>query len=200
MGIHRRARIEDLEGRYGWLHRVTAVDPDHPVAVVRFGNGSTVDIPFELLEHHHDGGYTLPGRWRDFIAAMEESAEIPVVEERATVEVRPAPVKQVRVRRRVVREQQVVETPVWHERIAVESVPVNVFVDRAPAPRQEGDVLIIPCVEEVVVVEKRLRVREELRVHVVREQRTHRESVEVRRHEIEIDKSEQPITPKSRGD
>jgi len=101
-------------------------------------------------------------------------------------------VRQVRVRRRVVSEQQVVEIPVWHERIDVETVPVNAFVDRPPEPRQEGDVLVIPCVEEVVVVEKRLRVREELRVRVVREQRTHRETVELRRHEIELDQTEQP--------
>jgi stress response protein YsnF len=203
MAIHRNARIEDLDGNYGWLLRVNAKDEDHPLAVVRFANGATVEVPFELLHHHSDGGYALVGRWADFSRKTEEVAEIPVIAERVTVAVQPAPVKQVRVRRRVVSERQVVETPVWHERIEVDRVPVNAFVEQMPEPREEGDVLIIPCVEEVVVVEKRLRVREELRVRVVREQRIHREAVELRRHEIDIEHSEesQQSNPlKYRGD
>lgn len=202
MGIRRRARIEDLDGRFGWLHRVTAADPNHPLAVVRLGSGSTVEVPFDQLEHHHDGGYSLRGRWRDFVAKGDAVADIPVIAERATVEVRPAPIRQVRVRRRVVRDEQVVEVPVTRERIEVDYVPVNVIVDAVPAPRQEGDVLIIPCVEEVVVVEKRLRVREELRVRVVREQHVHRETVDLRRHEIDIEHTEEPqqTIPKTKGD
>jgi stress response protein YsnF len=202
MGIRRRARIEDLDGRFGWLRRVTAADPNHPLAIVSFGSGATAEVPFDLLEHHDDGGYSLRGRWRDFVRKTQTVADMPVIAERATVAVRPAPVKQVRVRRRVVRGEQVVEVPVARERIEVEYVPVNAFVDSVPTPRQEGDVLIIPCVEEVVVVEKRLRVREEMRVHVVREQQIHRETVELRRHEIDVEHAEEPrqTIPKPKGD
>jgi stress response protein YsnF len=37
-------------------------------------------------------------------------------------------------------------------------------VDQPPALREEGDVLIVPVLEEVVVVEKRLVLKEELRI------------------------------------
>jgi stress response protein YsnF len=37
-------------------------------------------------------------------------------------------------------------------------------VDVAPEPRQEGDTWIIPVIEEVLVVEKRLVVKEEIRL------------------------------------
>lgn len=58
-------------------------------------------------------------------------------------------------------EQQV---PVGREDVSVERVPVGQIVEQAPAPRWEGDTLIIPLVDEVLVVAKRLRVREELRI------------------------------------
>ena len=56
------------------------------------------------------------------------------------------------------------QVTVGREDVAVERVPVDQLVDQAPAPRWEGDTLIVPLVEEVLVVTKRLRVREELRV------------------------------------
>jgi uncharacterized protein (TIGR02271 family) len=51
-----------------------------------------------------------------------------------------------------------------HDEVVVERVPVDRQVDAAPSPRQEGDTLVIPVVEEVLVVEKRLVVREEVRI------------------------------------
>jgi stress response protein YsnF len=115
-----------------------------------------------------------------------------------TVAVRPAPEKTLRARRRVVTESRVVEVPVWHERIEIERVPVEELVTEAPSARYEGDVLVIPCVEEIPVVEVRLRVREELRVRVVRERRIHRETVSLHRHDIDIQTT--PTDPKHEGD
>jgi stress response protein YsnF len=45
-------------------------------------------------------------------------------------------------------------------------VPVNTVVAEAVPPREEGDTLIVPIFEEVLVTEKRLLLREE--VHIVR--------------------------------
>ena len=92
-------------------------------------------------------------------------------------------------------DEQIVETPIWTEQIQVEHIPIGTFVERAPATRREGDTLIIPCVEEVAIVEKRLRVREEIRVRVVRERRMDRRSVPVRRFEIEIEREQAPNNP-----
>jgi len=43
-------------------------------------------------------------------------------------------------------------------------VPIDRMVDAAPTVRTEGDVTIVPVVEEVVVVEKRLLLKEELHI------------------------------------
>ena len=193
MAFRRLARVIDRHGVEGRLHQVTLDTAHRPFARVRLADGAHVSVPFELLQHEDNGGYHLPASWGDFTSRTDTVTTIPVVEERVQVDVRPAPERTLRIRRRVVSEPQVVETPMWHERIEVERVAVDQLVDEMPSPREDGDVLIIPCVEEVVVVEKRLRVREELRVRIVREQRIHRETVQLRRHEIEIDSAEQPV-------
>jgi stress response protein YsnF len=190
VAIHRRPVVVDRDGERGWLRWLDVDQAHHPLAIIQLDNGVRITVPFELLAHHDDGGYTIPARWSEFPQLTEKSMSIPVLAERVKVQVRPAPTKRARVRRRVVSEPSVVETPVLHERLEVERIPVGVFVERAPEPRREGDMLIVPCVEEVVVVEKRLRVREELRIRVVREQLVHRQTVTLRRHEIEIESTE----------
>ena len=46
----------------------------------------------------------------------------------------------------------------------IERVPVNRVVERAPAIREEGDTIIIPILEEIMVVEKRLVLKEEIHI------------------------------------
>jgi uncharacterized protein (TIGR02271 family) len=65
-----------------------------------------------------------------------------------------------------------VEAPVMREQVVIERVPVDREVDRddPPGTREENGVLVIPVLEEVVVVERRLILREELHVLRVRDE------------------------------
>ena len=198
MATRRRPQITDADGVLGQLITVDAKVPDHPIALVELPHGARVRVPFELLEHHDDGGYTMSARWPDFVQHTDEAALIPIIEENVKVSVRPGPSTELRAHRKVVRDERVVEVPHSTERIDVQHVPIDQFVTTAPGPRQEGDTLVIPVVEEVPVVEVRLRVREELRIRVVREQTVHRETVTVRRHEIELDRTHIPQHPPSK--
>jgi hypothetical protein len=204
MAFRRRSRVVDRDGVVGKLLDVSAHDHDRPLARVQLDHGTSVLVPFELLRHHESGGYYLPAHWQDFTKREADGGlSIPIIEERVVTGVRPAPERRFRIRRRVVSEAKHVEVPYMHESFDVQRVPIGQFVDRAPAPRQEGDVLIVPCIEEVVVVEKRLRVREELRIRIVREQRTHRQTVQVRRHELDTKAPDEPvaaISNKPKGD
>jgi hypothetical protein len=203
MAFRRRSRIVDRDGVVGKLLDVSAHDHDKPHARVRLDRGTFVLVPFEILRHHDGGGYFLPARWQDFTQrGADGSLSIPIIEERVVTDVRPAPERRFRIRRRVVSEAKHVETPYTHERFDVQRVPIGQFVDRVPPSRQEGDVLIVPCIEEVVVVEKRLRLREELRIRVVREQRTHRQTILVRRHELDLKAPDEsvPIPNKPKGE
>ncbi|MEA2512383.1 MAG: hypothetical protein QOJ59_1870 [Thermomicrobiales bacterium] len=70
----------------------------------------------------------------------------------------------VRIHTRVETVPSEITVEAGHDEVVVERVPVDRQVDAAPSPRQEGDTLVIPVVEEVLVVEKRLVVREEVRI------------------------------------
>jgi uncharacterized protein (TIGR02271 family) len=83
-------------------------------------------------------------------------------------------------------EAALVDEVLASERVEIERVPVGKTVDRAPGVREEGDTLIIPVVEEVLVVERRLLLKEEVRVRRVREVARHQERVSVRRQEATI--------------
>jgi stress response protein YsnF len=72
------------------------------------------------------------------------------------------------------------------ESVEIDRVPVGQIVERAPQVRQDGDTLIIPVMEEVLVLERRLMLKEEVRVRRVRTTRGHRERVQLRRQEAFI--------------
>ena len=59
--------------------------------------------------------------------------------------------------------------PLFREDCDVERVPVKRMIDQPAEIRQDGDTLIIPLMEEVLVVEKRLMLREELHIRRRRE-------------------------------
>lgn len=54
--------------------------------------------------------------------------------------------------------------PLFREDCDVQRVEVKRIIDKPAEIRQEGDTLIIPLMEEVLVVEKRLMLREELHI------------------------------------
>ena len=94
---------------------------------------------------------------------------------------------------KVVRErEEVVAVPRVHEEVTVERVTLNRLVDAPVAVRQEGDTLIIPVLEEVVVMEKRLRVKEELRITTRRIEEHASQPVTLRRAEVVVERLDPP--------
>lgn len=79
---------------------------------------------------------------------------------------------------RYIIEKSVVEEPerqdieLVSDAVDVQRIPMDEILNDPPQSRREGDTLIIPVVEEVLVVEKRYKVVEEVRVDITRETRT----------------------------
>jgi len=70
----------------------------------------------------------------------------------------------VRVKKIVHEREEVVDEPLMREEVQVKRVPINRVVD-APVPvRHVGNTMIISLLEEVLVVEKRLMLKEELHI------------------------------------
>jgi len=127
-------------------------------------------------------------------AAREERVTLPVIEELLHVEKREVPGAGYRLRKRVDTRVATIDEPLRNYKVEIERIPVNATLgsDDIPEPRYEGDTLVIPVIEEVVVTEKRLVLTEEIRV--TRVHGTHRapQSVELRKEHIDIERLEPP--------
>lgn len=67
------------------------------------------------------------------------------------------------------------------ENVLIERVPIGREVESPPQMRRDRDTLIIPVVEEVLVVERRLVLKEEIHVHKVRRVNRVEEPVSVKK-------------------
>ncbi len=85
--------------------------------------------------------------------------------------------------------EQAVDEMLAEEHAHVERVAVGTIVDAMPAVRQEGEVTIIPVVEEVLVVERRLFLKQEIRVTRVRTTSRHQETVVLRQQEAVVQRT-----------
>jgi stress response protein YsnF len=93
---------------------------------------------------------------------MSDDLRIPIVEEEATILKRSVDTERVTVRTTSDERQVVVRDEVRREHVEVTRVPKDEEVAEAPAVRIEGDVTILPVLEERLTVQKRLFLVEEL--------------------------------------
>ena len=69
-----------------------------------------------------------------------------------------------RVNKQTHTREAVVDENLFHERAEIERVPIGRQIFEMPPIRQEGETTIVPIVEEVLHTERRLMLKEELRV------------------------------------
>jgi uncharacterized protein (TIGR02271 family) len=150
------------------------------VALVAFESGPHLAVPFGAFTR--DGG-----RWR--LGFSFEGYTVPVMEEQLQVGTRQIEKGTgIRVEKHVVTRHQRVEPEVFRDRLEVERVPRDTWVEPGalPTTRVEGETLILPLLEEVVVVSKRLRLREEVRITRRRVRAGAPEDVALRREEVTV--------------
>lgn len=97
----------------------------------------------------------------------------------------------IRVRVSVNEHDEAVDVLLREQDVEVERVPIGRVVERPPETRQEGDTLVIPIIEEILVVERRLILKEEVRVRRTERQRPTREMARLRSEVAEVE----PIAP-----
>ena len=98
----------------------------------------------------------------------EEPTEtiLPIAEEVLQIGKRTVEVGRVRVALTTDTVEEVLRESLRIRGVVVERRIIGEPVTDVPRVRQEGDVLIIPVVEEILVVEKRLILREEVHLHL----------------------------------
>ena len=94
----------------------------------------------------------------------QEVAAIPLAEERVSVTKCEVETGRLLIQVSVEERQVAVLVELFHDEVEVERVPINKPVSYLPSVRLEGSTTIIPVVEEVMVMEKRLVLVEEIHV------------------------------------
>jgi uncharacterized protein (TIGR02271 family) len=98
--------------------------------------------------------------------SSENELNIPVVQEKVEVGRKVVDTgRGVRLTKKVTEREETVDPPLMQEELTVERVPIDRLVT-GPEPTQhyEGETLVVPVLEEVLVLEKRIRLKEEVRI------------------------------------
>ena len=117
-----------------------------------------------------------------------EERVIPVAQEEMNVERREVETGRVRVRKSVSEDHVRVNEAITTEHVVTERVPIGQVVSEAPATRHEGDVLVIPVVEERLVVRRELVLVEEIRLTRRRDARPSVQEVTLRRESVVVER------------
>ena len=117
-----------------------------------------------------------------------ENISVPVIEEELEVGKRRVEGDRVSVRTVSRERTELVEQPLELTEVEVERIAIDREIDTAPEIRNDGDTMIIPVVEERLVVEKRLFLREEIHVHRRRVVTQFRQNVTLRSQEVVVER------------
>ena len=168
--------------------------PDDIVRV-QLATGETIEVPADAFVVGSNNTYLLPIGPEDIrppdrpLQPRDSTQErvVPVLAEELSVDTKRVPTGGVRVNRRVFEHDETIEVPLLKEHLDVRRVVIDREVDGPLPVRRDGDTTIIPIVEEVLVVSKRYRLKEEIYVSKSVREELHTEQVTVRRQEAEID-------------
>lgn len=171
-------QVIDRKGVRGTLD-LTVVPPqgsDSRLVLVRFDDGSQIFTDAATFTETEPNVFAFPGSFAELIGQNQSAAYgvaefgeqgkvvIPLLAEQLLIARRKILTGGVRVHKTVSERTETVDEPTLREELNIERVEINQFVAEAPAVRYEGETTIVPLLEEVLVVEKRLVLREEIRI------------------------------------
>lgn len=159
------------DGTRGTLIAVPVPDDPDGMAEVLLDSGQTLFVPISALIVNEDS-YRIAAHPAGFETTQTRGDEvvIPLVAETLSVGKREVETGRVRFSTTVTERVETVDEPLFKTEVEIKRVAVGQFVDAPPAVRYEQDMMIIPIMEEVLVVEKRLRVKEEVYISQKREE------------------------------
>jgi uncharacterized protein (TIGR02271 family) len=190
------ARLVPVEGKdwRGIVHRWPPGDnPDREISI-RLDTGETLAVPASLVSEEQDGSYRVALGLDEIHrggARGNAPVIIPVIHEELEIGKRRVETRGgVRIHKSAREVDETVDLPLIHEQVEVERVPVDRLLD-APAPvRHVGETIIVPVMEEVLVVRKELRLVEELHIRKVRTEFRDPRTVTLRKEEATIERLE----------
>jgi uncharacterized protein (TIGR02271 family) len=110
------------------------------------------------------------------------------MEEELDVQTRRVETGRVRLHTAVDTREVLVDEPLVREEVIIERVPVNRIVEGPIPVRYEGDTMVVSVLEEVLVVETRLLLKEEVRLTTRRTERQAPQRVTRRREDVTVER------------
>lgn len=186
--------VIDQDGVRGTLDAPTLDVAEQTQVIVTYDGGRHVQVPVELLQQQADGLYHLPLRLSTLEANAHLSGNgkntiIPIIQEEAQVNKHLVESGRVRITKHVHTEEETIDTALKQEQVQVERIPLNQVVEAPVKTRYEGETLVIPVMEEVLVVEKRLLVKEEIRITKYVGEIQHQETVTLQKEEVSVERT-----------
>ncbi len=113
---------------------------------------------------------------------------IPVLEERAVIGKEVTETGTIRIEKQVAEREETVSISLSHDEHTIEHVSQNIYVDTIPVIRQEGDTMIIPVLQEVMV--KRMLLVEEIRITKHTIQTKEPQQVTLRKESVTVERTQ----------
>ncbi len=212
--------VQNQEGLLGVLEHPEALRVGSEARLaVRLTGGRVVLVPVDLMVQQDDGSFLLDlsaaevakleaAQVADRTVASGEQIKshlaasatvVPVIAESVEVEKRQVESGRVRIEKTVQTTDQVVNESLVHEDVEIERVPINQVLAGPVGNRQEGDTLVVPVFKEVLVIEKRLMLVEEVRITRRRTEQPFSQTVPVRTESVAVEREELTDSAKTRG-
>ena len=162
---------------------------------IRTEDGGTLAIPKEKLTEVKPGILKYQGNFDDPQLYPDadhgtESAVIPVIQEELQVAKRVIETGTVRINKSVAEREEIVDEPLVREDFEIERLPVGKVIDKPMEVEYEGDTMLLPVMEEELVVEKRLILKEIIRVTRHKEKIHQPQRVTLRSEEVKVERSD----------
>lgn len=186
--------VIDQDGVRGTMEAQALQRRDQQEVLITYNGDRHVRAPLTMLQREADGSYFLPLR----LSTLETNARllkpgeetvIPVVEEEAQIKKRLVEQNRTRITKQVHMEEETIDTPLRQERVQVERVPMERIIDSPMTSRYDGDTLVIPVMEEVLIIEKKLLLKEEVRVTKYVGETEHQEIVTLRKEAVTVERT-----------
>jgi uncharacterized protein (TIGR02271 family) len=204
MPIAGASKVQDKEGVWGTVVSGSPHLFSHAAqVVVQTESGQQFVVPTALLVPQPDGSYALPLRLAELEHAgseprvhQDDSIVVPVVVEELEVQKRVVETGKVRITKIVHERETLVDEPLLRENVAISRMPMQRVVEGPIPVREENGTTIISVVEEVLVVEKRWMLREEIHIRKQRTETHQPQPITLRSEDVQVERVPQTDTDK----
>lgn len=194
------ARVRSKDGVCGTVvPAAPQASGDASQVLVQFETGQRLLVAADALRRQPDGSYDLPLTIAELERAhggedpeREQTYRVPILAEELDVQKRLVETGKVRITKVVHEREALVDEPLWRDEVDIRRVPIQRVVQEPVPVREEDGTMIIPILQEVLVVEKRLMLKEELHIRKRRVESHEPQHVTLRSEEARIERLRHP--------